>query len=216
MQQKFAAHPPSPARRRVSASCTGRDPAANLRCGNTSQSAYGCQLPSRGAFPLRRRAPKPPLEGRWHAKRDGEVCRPQGGGASAPSAQTETLRNLSVRQHLSGAPRQLPSRGAFVSGDAPPSLSLRGGGTRSVTERCAARRAAARERPLRRPKPCGKSSVRKHLSSGAGWRILRGFAPRYLGLRRHSKNSSISQPTAASSPQGEPFPQVSGPVPSAG
>ena len=31
-------------------------------------------------------------KGRWHAKRDGEVCRPKGGGASAPSAQAETLR----------------------------------------------------------------------------------------------------------------------------
>ena len=44
------------------------------------------------ACPLAQRTPKPLLEERWHAQRDGEVCRPLGGGASAPSAQAETLR----------------------------------------------------------------------------------------------------------------------------
>ena len=39
----------------------------------------------------------------------------------------------------------------------------------------------------------------------AGWRILRGFAPRTPGQGRQFKNSSISQPSAASSPQGEPL-----------
>ena len=67
-----------------------------------------------------REAQMPPLEGRWHAQRDGEVCRPKGGGASAPSAQAGTPLHRPepsgkpfVRQHLSGASRQLPSRGAF-------------------------------------------------------------------------------------------------------
>ena len=93
MQQKFAAHPPSPARRRVSASCTGRDPAANLRCGNTSQSAYGCQLPSRGALPSQTTGPEASPGGEVARRsRDGEVCRPQGGGAEAPSAHADALR----------------------------------------------------------------------------------------------------------------------------
>ena len=96
----------------------------------------------------------------------------------------------------------------------PQSLSLRRGGTRSVTERCAAQRAAARQRPLHTPKPCGKPSVRQHLSSGAGWRILRGFAPRNLGLRRHSKNSSIRR-FAPAPLEGSLPSQASGPVRSA-
>ena len=47
---------------------------------------------TQGSLFLRRRASKPPLEGRWHAKRDGEVCRPEGGGAEAPLAHAEALR----------------------------------------------------------------------------------------------------------------------------
>ena len=93
---------------------------------------------TQGSLPAQTTSPKPLLEERWHAKRDGEVCR-----------------------------------------------------------RVAA---AARQRPLHRSGPCGKSLVRQHLSSGAGWRILRGFAPRNFGLRRHSKNSSISHGYAMTAP----------------
>src|SRR5699024_8664214 len=60
--------------RRVSALCTGRSPAASLRCGNTSQ-ALRASSPQGEPLPSQTTSPKPPLEGRWHAKRDGEVCR---------------------------------------------------------------------------------------------------------------------------------------------
>ena len=55
-----------------------------------------CQcLPLRGAFPLRWRTPKPLLEERWHAKRDGEVCRRAAAAArKRPDAQADALREV--------------------------------------------------------------------------------------------------------------------------
>ena len=47
-----------------------------------------------------------------------------------------------------------------IDAAAPQGLPLRGGGTRSVTERCAAQGAAARQRPLHTPEPCRKPLVR--------------------------------------------------------
>ena len=59
--------------------------------------------------------PKPLLEERWHAQRDGEVCRPSGGGASAPFAHAETLQQAfgAVTPLSQPIGCQLPSRGAF-------------------------------------------------------------------------------------------------------
>ena len=63
-----------------------------------------------------------------------------GGGASAPSAHAEALRQAfgAVTPLSQPAADSSPQGEPALSGDAPLSLPLRGGGTRSVTERCAA------------------------------------------------------------------------------
>ena len=135
-------------------------------CGNLSvrQHLSGAprQLPSRGAFPLRRRSPKPLLEERWHAKRDGEVCRRAAAAArQRPLHRPKPCGKLSVRQHLSGAPRQLPSRGAFpLRRRSPKPLLEERWHAKRDGEVCRRNAAAARKRPLHRPRPCGKPSVR--------------------------------------------------------
>ena len=109
-------------------------------------------------------APKPPLEGRWHAKRDGEVCRRAAAAArKRPSAHADALRQTF------GAVTPLSQPTADSSPQGEPSLSADGAPKpplegrwhgEAVTERCAARRAAARQRLLHTPQLCGKPSVR--------------------------------------------------------
>src|SRR5699024_2165181 len=67
-------------------------------------------------------------------------CRPEGGGAEAPSANADALREAfgAVTPLSQPTADSSPQGEPSLSGDAPQSLSLRRGGTRSVTERCAA------------------------------------------------------------------------------
>ncbi len=126
-------------RRRVSALCTGRNPAGNLRCGNTSQ-ALRASSPQGEPFPLRQRVPKPPLEGRWHGEAVTERCaaaqrRRRVSALCTGRNPAGNLRCGNTSQALrASSPQGEPS----LSGDGSLSLPLRGGGTRSVTERCAA------------------------------------------------------------------------------
>ena len=140
---------PPVGRRRGSALCTGRNPAASLWCGNTSQAL---------------RASSPQGEPSLSGNGPQSLSLRRGGTASAVTERCAAAQRRrrgsalthrpkpcgksSARQHLSGASRQLPSRGAFpLRQRAPkPLLEERWHGE-AVTERCAARRAAARKRP---------------------------------------------------------------------
>ena len=104
--------------------------------------------------------------------------------ASRNSAGSHWCGNTSQALRAS-SPQGEPS----LSGDAAQSLSLRRGGTRSVTERCAAQRAAARERLLRKPKLCGKPLVRQHLSGASRQLPSRGAFP----LRRRSPKPLLEE-----------------------
>ena len=109
--------------------CTRRNPSANFRCGNTSQSRFASQLPSRGAFPLRRRTPKPLLEERWHGEAVTERCAAHRAAArQRPSAHAETLQQtFGAATPLSLASRASSPQGEPpLSGDGPQSLFWRG------------------------------------------------------------------------------------------
>ena len=120
--------------------------------------------PLKGSLPSQATGPKPPLEGRWHAKRDGEVCRRAAAAArKRPSAHADALRQTF------GAVTPLSQPTADSSPQGEPSLSADGAPKpplegrwhgEAVTERCAARRAAARQRLLHTLQLCGKPSVR--------------------------------------------------------
>ena len=91
-----------------------------------------------------------------------------GGGASAPFAHGDTLREAigAVTPLSQPTADSSPQGEPSLSDDGPQSLPLRGGGAPEgrdgeVCRRCAA---AARQRPLHRVKPCSKLSVRQHLS----------------------------------------------------
>ena len=173
---------PPHGRRRASALCTRRDPAGSLRCGNTSQA-------------LRASSPQgePALSG------TGPQSLPWRGGGTrsvtercAAAQRRRRASALCTRRNPAGSfwcgntsqalRASSPQGEPALSGTGPQSLPWRGGGTRSVTERCAAPRAAARQRPLRTPGPCGKPSVRQHLSGAPRQLPSRGACP----LRRRT------------------------------
>ena len=157
------------------------------------------QLPSRGAFPLRQRVSKPPLEGRWHGEAVTERCaaaqrrrrvsalctgrNPAGNlrcgntsqalRASSPQGEPSLSDNGSLSLPLRGGPQGSAASGGRSdrSGWAatclgglrscPGRLSGNPGARRSRDgEVCRRAAAAARQRPLHRPGPCGKPLVR--------------------------------------------------------
>src|SRR5699024_2106214 len=63
-----------------------------LLCAETLREAFSA------AAPLRRRTPKPLLEERWHAKRDGEVCRRAAAAARKRPLQTRSEEYTSELQ----------------------------------------------------------------------------------------------------------------------
>ena len=118
--------------------------------------------PLKGSLFLRRRASKPPLEGRWHAKRDGEVCRPEGGGAEAPSAHAENLREAIGAATPLRRSAPAPLKGSLCPlrrRTLKPLLEGRWHAKRDG-EVCRRAAAAARKRPLHTPRLCGKPSAR--------------------------------------------------------
>ena len=131
----------------------------------------------------------------------------RGGGARSATERCEELAGQTRLVPRTGAatPLSQPSAASSPQGEPLDSASSQAAPPGAVVGAAfmAARRAVAISAGL------PPNALRSHLSSFAGWRILRGFAPSNLGLRRHCKNSSISLASRATSPQGEPLDSAS-------
>src|SRR5699024_9643944 len=122
-----------------------------------------------------------------------------------PYAQAETLRQAfgAVTPLSQPTADSSPQGEPSLSGNGPQSLSLRRGGTRSVTERCAARRAAARKRPYAQAETLRQAfgavtPLRRFAPAPLkGSLSLSGNGPQSLSLRRGGTASAVTERCAA-------------------
>ena len=157
------------------------------------------------ASPLRQRAPKPLLEERWHGEAVTERC--------AAAQRRRRVSALCTRRDPAGSFRcgntsqalraSSPQGEPSLSRTKPQSLSLRRGGTRSVTERCAAAQRRRRVSALctrRDPAAslrCGNTSQALRASSPQGEPSLSRTKPQSLSLRRGGTRSVTERCAAA-------------------